>query len=53
MSVDNDELERHIKEFDQDRYDGVLDRFHREIKLVFNGNASEKIAGKIMEVMGY
>lgn len=52
VSVDNDELERHIMEFDKNRYDEVLDRFHREIKLVFNGRASEKISDSIIQVIG-
>ena len=52
VSVDNDELERHIMEFDKNRYDEALYRFHREIKLVFNGRASEKISDRIIQVIG-
>ena len=51
ISVNNDELERHIMEFDQGKYDKILNRFQSAIGLVFNGNASDKLSGKIQEAL--
>lgn len=47
IASDNEELEQTIWEFDRQRYEERLDRFHRDIELVFNGNASQKIADEI------
>ncbi len=47
IASDNKELEQTIWGFDWQRYEERLDRFHRDIELVFNGNASQKIADEI------
>lgn len=52
VSVNNDELEKQIMEFDQGRYDEALNKFHKEIKLVFDGKASERISDRIIQVIG-
>lgn len=52
LAGDNDQLEKDIMEFDQEKYDRVLDEFHKKVGLVFEGNASEKLAGKIVTVIG-
>lgn len=51
LAGDNDQLERDIMEFDQEKYDRVLDEFHKEVGLVFEGNASEKLAEKIVKII--
>lgn len=38
--------------FDQEAYDRTLDEFHEKIGLVFEGNASEKLAEKIEKIIG-
>ena len=35
--------------FRQDEYDSRLDIFHEKVGLVFNGNASEQLAEKIIK----
>lgn len=37
-------------EFRQDEYDDRLDIFHEKMGLVFNGNASEKLAEIILNI---
>lgn len=49
--TDNDELEQVIKNFDYKNYEKRLNQFHSEIKLVFEGNASEKIADEVVKRM--
>ena len=44
IASDNEQLEEDIMEFEQRVYDDRLDTFHKEMGLVFNGNASEKLA---------
>lgn len=47
LASDNEELEKDIMEFDQAKYDKVLDEFHEKVGLVFDGRASEKLAENI------
>lgn len=49
FAENNDQLEKDIIEFDQEKYDRVLDKFQREVGLVFEGNLSERLAGKIVK----
>lgn len=47
LASDNDQLEKDIMGFDQEAYDRVLDKFYEKVGLVFEGNASERLAEKI------
>ena len=47
IASDNEQLEDDIMKFQQDKYDSRLDIFHEKVGLVFNGNASEKLAEAI------
>ena len=47
IASDNEQLEEDIMKFRQDEYDNRLDIFHEKVGLVFNGNASEKLANTI------
>lgn len=47
ISTNNDELINTIENFSYEKYDSDLDNFHKTIGLVFNGNASKKIASAI------
>ncbi len=49
IATNNDDLERNIQSFDQCEYENRLDGFHRDIDLVFRGNASETVANVIIE----
>lgn len=51
LAVNNEQLEEDILGFDQEIYDKVLDRFHEKIGLVFEGNASEKLAEKVVQMI--
>lgn len=51
LASDNDQLERDIMAFDQEKYDRVLDEFHQRVGLVFEGNASERLAKKIEKII--
>ena len=48
IASDNEQLEEDIMKFRQDEYDNRLDIFHEKVGLVFNGNASERLAEIIM-----
>ena len=50
IASDNEQLEEDIMEFRQDEYDDRLDIFHEKMGLVFNGNASEKLAEIILNI---
>lgn len=52
LASDNDQLEKDIMGFDQKAYDKALDEFHEKIGLVFEGNASKKLAEKIEKIIG-
>ena len=47
ISTNNDELENQIIGFDEELYNKRLDAFHKDIGLVFNGNASCSLADKV------
>lgn len=47
VSRDNDELERHILEFDESRYIEQMNRFVKDVELIFDGKASCRVADKI------
>ena len=49
VASDNKQLEEDIMEFEQSIYDNRLDIFYKKIGLVFNGNASENLANKIIQ----
>ena len=51
IAQNNDELERRIMEFDQERYESALKRFERDVQLVFDGKASYKTADQIKKYM--
>lgn len=49
IATNNDELEQNIREFDFGKYSSELDLLHKELGVVFEGNASAKIADVIEE----
>lgn len=51
IAVDNEELEKNISRFNIEEYHKILNKFHHEIGLGFNGNASERLATMIEKVM--
>ena len=51
IATNNDELERNIREFDFEKYSSELDLLHKEVGVVFEGNASRKIADVIEKKM--
>lgn len=51
IATNNDELERNIREFDFEKYSSELDLLHNELGVVFEGNASRKIADVIEKKM--
>ena len=51
IATNNDDLEHDVLHFDQQKYEARLDEFFRKIGLVFDGNASEKVAQEILRRM--
>ena len=51
VATNNDELEKNIKDFDKEKYEAELDLFHKEIGLVFDGKASERVCRQILAKM--
>ena len=51
IATNNDELEQNIREFDFEKYSSELDLLHKEVGVVFEGNASRKIADVIEKKM--
>lgn len=47
IATDNAELEKNIFEFDMVKYNKNLERFHENIKLVFDGKSSKNLANVI------
>lgn len=47
VATNNDELEKVIMEFDLQKYSEGLDRFHNDVGLIFEGNASAKVTDRI------
>ena len=53
VASDNEQLEEDIVEFNQEAYDNKLNVFHEKMGLVFNGQASEKLAEEIIKNISY
>ena len=51
IAINNDELEHNIREFDFGKYSSELDLLHEKLGVVFEGNASRKIADVIEKKM--
>ena len=47
VASDNEQLEDDIIEFNLEEYNDKLNKLHKQVGLVFNGNASCKLAEKI------
>ncbi len=52
VATNNDELEKNIERFDREQYELELDLFHRQIGLVFDGQASKRVSEEIIRRMG-
>lgn len=52
IAQNNDELEKRILDFDQEKYELGINRMEQELGIVFEGNASVKTAAHILERMG-
>ena len=48
LASDNEQLEKDIMEFSQEKYDKVLDEFHEKVGLAFDGKASERLTDAII-----
>lgn len=51
VAQNNDEFERNILEFDEDTYKRKMDKFVKDVELLFDGKASERVADKIEYLM--
>ena len=49
VSKDNDELERNILNFNKKEYLDKIKKYEDGVELVFNGDASEKVAREIVK----
>lgn len=47
VAQNNDELERDILEFKEDKYATKIDRFAKDVELIFDGKASRRVSDKI------
>lgn len=47
VAKNNDELEEHIKTFNEVEYNNKLQLFYRDMELVFEGNASKRVVDRI------
>lgn len=47
VAQDNDEMEKNILEFDAEKYEYGLTKFEQAVGLVFDGQASERVANEI------
>lgn len=47
VARNNDELERNIMDFNQDKYTERMDKFVSDVELIFDGNASKRVSDKI------
>lgn len=52
VAVDNDTLEKNISSFSVEEYESKLEKLWNDIGLVFEGNASEKLADRIENYTG-
>ena len=44
-------LEKNILNFDQDTYTAMMKKFEEEVKLIFDGQASARVADKLEDYM--
>ena len=51
ISQNNDELEKNILNFDQDTYTAMMKKFEEQVKLIFDGQASARVADKLEDYM--
>ena len=51
VAQNNDELERNILEFQEDTYKKQMDKFVKDVELIFDGKASRRVADKIEFLM--
>lgn len=51
IAKNNEELEQRILEFNEETYEASLQTYDKEIELLFDGHASERIAKEIAKVM--
>lgn len=47
IAQNNDELERNILNFDENKYLSMMEQFESAVHLIFDGKASEKVADKL------
>lgn len=47
VAQNNDELEKNILEFEEDRYAKQMDKFVKDVELIFDGKASMRVSNKI------
>ncbi len=52
IAQNNDELEENILQFDEKKYISMMEQFESAVGLVFDGNASKKVADKLENYMG-
>lgn len=51
IAHNNDELEENILSFDEEQYKIKTDKFENDVGLIFDGNASKKVADKIIKII--
>lgn len=51
VAQNNDELEKNIMKFDEVKYAKQMDEFVKDVELIFDGKASERVADKIESFM--
>ena len=47
IAQNNEELERNILEFDEEKYLALMEKFEKDVGLIFDGKGSEKVADRI------
>ena len=47
IAQNNEELEKNILEFDEEKYLSLMKRFESDVKLIFDGKGSQKVANRI------
>lgn len=47
IAQNNDELERNILEFNESKYERQMDKFIKDVELIFDGGASKRVSDKI------
>jgi CDP-glycerol glycerophosphotransferase len=51
VATGNEELTHNIQTFDQEIYNKAIDAFAEEIKLIFDGKASERVADFLLRIL--